>query len=405
MTSMNQISRNVENAGPADVLVKGVLRDCTPGGKGFRKFKSGDIAVIDAANISRQEAQSVIDMRPSAVINLSRFTTGSIPNYGPHMLLDAGLLLLEAPTSAFAESFKDGKKTTLYSNGDIFFGDKAISASNPLDRAGADRNFSASQRTLVDNMEAFFGNSTQFIHSEGPLLIDGLGIPELGQDFKGRKVLIVTPQRDHRRKIKLLRNFIREYDPVLIGVNEAADTLFEVGYKLDLIVGDPTHIGSETLRSGARVILPADPDGHAPGLERIQDLGVGAMTFPAAVESPADLAVLLADFHEASLIVHMGEICDLDAIFNGSAHATPSALLTRLKAGAQLIEADTVIDLYTVPSSGRGLAWMWAILGILVALATIVCIVGFSGDGAFMDNLEATWQRIVEYVQSWFNQV
>ena len=51
-----------------------------------------------------------------------------------------------------------------------------------------------------------------------------------------------------------------------------------------LLVGDPGDIEAAALRSGARVVVPAGPDGHVVGLERIQDLGVGALTFPSAVE-------------------------------------------------------------------------------------------------------------------------
>src|SRR5699024_8506664 len=146
-------------------------------------------------------------------------------------------------------------------------------------------------------------------------LIDGLGIPEAGSEMNGRKVLVVSPSDEHRGKIKALRNFIREYQPVLVGVDAAADSLLELGYTPDIIVGNPQNIATETLRSGARVILPADQDGTADGLERIQDLGIGAMTFPAATESATDLALLLADYHEAELIVQVGESLDLDDIF------------------------------------------------------------------------------------------
>ena len=54
-----------------------------------------------------------------------------------------------------------------------------------------------------------------------------------------------------------------------------ADVLRKAGYRPQLIVGDPERISAEVLRSGAQVVLPADADGHAAGLERIQDLGVG----------------------------------------------------------------------------------------------------------------------------------
>ena len=73
----------------------GALRDCTPGAKGMKKFSEGDVAVIDAANISRHEAQTLVDLKPSAVINVAEFSPGTVPNYGPHILLDADIALVE----------------------------------------------------------------------------------------------------------------------------------------------------------------------------------------------------------------------------------------------------------------------------------------------------------------------
>ena len=393
---MSLFSRTQELPG-----LHGALRDCTPGGNGMKKFRAGDIAVINAANISRQEAQALIDVEPAAVVNVAEFSTGTIPNYGPHMLLDAQVLLVENVGNEFVAGFRDGKKARITPDGEIFVGETLLGQGSQVERAKAEKDFAEARRNLVDHMEAYFGNSIEFIHSEGPLLIDGLGIPEAGSEMNGRKVLVVSPSDEHRGKIKALRNFIREYQPVLVGVDAAADSLLELGYTPDIIVGNPQHIATETLRSGARVILPADPDGTADGLERIQDLGIGAMTFPAATESATDLALLLADYHEAELIVQVGDSLDLDDIFAAESNATPAAMLTRLKAGHRLVDSSAIINLYTVKSSGS-LTWLWAILGILVALAAIVLIVGLGGQGTFTDNLVDTWNNIALTVQGWF---
>ena len=88
----------------------GALRDCTPGAKGMKKFSEGDVAVIDAANISRHEAQTLVDLKPSAVINVAEFSTGTVPNYGPHMLLDADITLLKALGSPLFLSSKRAKR-------------------------------------------------------------------------------------------------------------------------------------------------------------------------------------------------------------------------------------------------------------------------------------------------------
>ena len=85
---------------------------------------------------------------------------------------------------------------------------------------------------------------------------------------------------------------------MLVGVDGGADALRAAGYKPALIIGNPETIDSETLRCGAEVVIPAHTDGHAPGLERLQDLGVGAVTFPAS-GTTEDLALLLADGRDA----------------------------------------------------------------------------------------------------------
>lgn len=397
MASMSLFSRNVELPG-----LHGVLRDCTTSGRGLKRLREGDIAVIDAPDITRQLSQRILAAKPAAVVNLARFTTGSVPNFGPLMLLDADILLVEGAGAELSQGMRDGKRARILEDGAIAHGEKTIGSGVVLTRPMAEERFGEAQEGLVNHMEAYFGNTIQFIHSEAPLLIDGLGIPDTGVDLHGKKVLVASPGNNHRNQIKLLRNFIREYEPVLIGVDDAADTLVELGHTPDLIVGNPANIGADTLRSGARVILPAEPDGHAIGLERIQDLGIGAMTFPAATDSATDLALLLADYHGAELIVNAGTILDLDTIFADSPQAAPAALLTRTKVGAKLVDAQAIADLYTVRSGG-GLAWLWALLGILVAIAAIVLIVGTGGEGSFTDNLIDTWNNIAMNVQGWFS--
>ncbi|STC70381.1 putative cytokinetic ring protein SteA [Corynebacterium pilosum] len=382
--------------------LQGALRDCTPQGKGLKRLKAGEIAVIDAPDLSRRQAQALVDARPAAVVNIAEFSTGAIPNYGPHILLDSDVALYENAGAELRAAFRDGKKGGITEDGEIYVGKKTVGKATELLRGDADANFNDAQRHLVDHMEAYFGNTIEFIHSEAPLLIDGVGVPDLGDDMDGRKVLIVSPEQGHRERIAGLRNFIREFNPVLIGVAAAADTLMDLGYKPEYIVGNPKDVASETLRGDARVILPADPDGHAEGLERIQDLGVGAMTFPSALDNPTDLAVLLAVFHDAQMIVTVGERMDLDAIFSNRDYAQPASLLTWLKGGGRIVDASVIENLYNV-SSGRGVAWAWAILGVLVAVAVIILVVGLGGDDSFTNNLIDTWNSIALTVQGWFN--
>ena len=383
--------------------INGTLRDCTAQGKGIGRLSEGDIAFVDAPDMTRRFAELLVAAKPAAVVNVARFTTGLIPNYGPHVLLDAGIPLYEAAGSSVRGVVKDGKKASVSPTGEVMMGKKLIGQASAVSREDVDATFADAQQALVDNMEAYFGNTIQFIHSEAPLLIDGVGSPELGDTMAERKVLVVSQSEDLRERLDALKFFIREYTPVIIGVGAAADTLTKLGYDMDFIVGDPTDISNEALRGDAKVILPAETDGFAPGLERIQDLGVGAMTFPAATDSPTDLAILLAVFHDAEMVITVGQPVELDSIFADAAAAEPAALLTRLKAGRKLVDSTVIEHLYDTNTGGGGVAWAWAILGLLVAAATVVLIVGLGGSETFTTNLVDTWNRIALEFQSWFN--
>lgn len=383
--------------------LRGTLRDCTPQGKGMNKLVEGDIVFVDAPDMQRRLAEHLIAHRPAAVVNLAEFSTGVVPTFGPHLLLDAGVPLFEAGGSDLRSSIRDGKKAAVTADGEITVGRKTVGRAHPVSRTEVDQTFSDAQHAMVANMEAYFGNAIEVMHSEAPLLIDGVGTPELGDAIAERKVLVVSPVADLRARMDGLHNFVREFTPVVIGVGAAANELAAMGHHPDFIVGDPTEVDADQLRSDARVILPAEPDGYAPGLERIQDLGVGAMTFPAAVESPTDLAILLAAFNGAEMIVTVGNEVGLDEILQASAAgaADPAALLARLKAGERLVDSRMIENLYAVEGGG-GVAWAWAILGVLVAAATIVLIAGSYGAGTFTDNLIDTWNTVALTVQGWF---
>lgn len=378
----------------------GTVRDGSRPERAFKKLTQGDILVIDAPDLTRPMAQRLIDAQVGAVINASEFTTGAQPNYGPQMLADSGIELVQnAGDRAFAK-LKDGKTGRLH-DGTLYYGDRRVASGDVVTDAELATAFDEARTSLEDRLEALSGNLVEFATTESPLYVDGLGIPDVEQSIEGRKVIIVSPGENHRETLGRLKNFINEYDPLLIGVDAGADTLVDMHYEPDFIIGNPSDIDSGSLRAAECVILPADPDGHATGLERIQDLGIGAMTFPALSDNATDLALVLAEYHGAEMIVNVGAPLDLDDVYGSPDQKhIPSALLSRLKAGRKLVDGELVADLYQV--SGRGFGIAWAILAIFVALAVIIAIAGTSGDGSVSENLINTWNSIALWFQGLF---
>jgi uncharacterized membrane-anchored protein len=228
------------------------------------------------------------------------------------------------------------------------------------------------------------------------MLLDGIGIPDIQVELARRQVLVVAAGYGHEAELAKLKSYIREYRPVLVGVGPGADALRVAGYTPQLIVGDPAEISNEALTCGADVVVPAFADGHAPGLHRVQDLGAGAVTFPSSA-NPEDLALLLAAYHGASLIVTVGLSATVaEFLDRGRSGRNASTFLTRLQVGGTLVDAATISTLYRSRLSIGAVLLMLAAVLVAVVAALLVSDAG--------DALLAWLQQLgfVTQIESWF---
>ncbi|PWV69783.1 putative membrane-anchored protein [Nocardia neocaledoniensis] len=390
------LSRNTETL-PGVTGIARVDRDTR---RLLRRVSPGDVVVLDETDLDRHTADRLVEAGVVAVINTSPSISGRYPNLGPEVLVANGIVLMDTVSSDAFGKIKDGAKIRIDEG--IVYADKLTKKEPEVlvegiefdESAIADRMIEA-RNGLADHLDAFAGNTTEFVRTESGLLIDGIGVPDIELDLRNRHVVVIADGPGHLEELRRLKPFIKEYAPILIGVGRGADTLRKLKYTPDLIVGDPDEISTETLRSGAEMILPADTDGHAKGLERIQDLGIGATTFPSS-GSPADLALMLADHHGASLIVLAGAPASLEDFFDrGRRDSNPATFLTRLKVGAKLVDAKAVSTLYRHRSSGAALA-----LVVLAALVAIVVVILASHNGSEMlDWAIEYWNRFVLWVR------
>lgn len=385
------LSRNTERPG-----VVGTARVDRDIDRLLRRVCPGDIVVLDVLDLDRITADALVDAEIAAVVNASPSVSGRYPNLGPEVLVANGVTLIDETGPEVFKKVKDGAKIRLY-NGGIYSGDRRlIRGTERTDHEIADL-MQEAKSGLVAHLEAFAGNTIEFIRSESPLLIDGIGIPDIDVDLRRRHVVVVSDEPHAEEDVKRLKPFIKEYQPVLIGVGAGADVLRKAGYRPQIIVGDPSELSTEVLKCGAQVVLPADADGHAPGLERIQDLGVGAMTFPAA-GSATDLALLLADHHGAALLVTAGHTANIETFFDRTRqHSNPSTFLTRLRVGEKLVDAKAVATLYRNRISAGAIAFL--VLAMLIAVSVMLWV--SRTDALVMHWVVEYWNRFSLWVQGW----
>jgi uncharacterized membrane-anchored protein len=110
-------------------------------------------------------------------------------------------------------------------------------------------------------------------------------------------------------------------------------------------------------------------DGRAPGLARVEALGIEPVVFPAAGTSE-DVAMLLADDAGAELIVAVGTHVTLVEFLDKGRDGQASTFLTRLRVGGKLVDAKGVSRLYRARIPGRLLVAM-CVAGLLALFAAL----------------------------------
>jgi uncharacterized membrane-anchored protein len=332
-----------------------------------KRLRPGDIAVIDHEDLDRVSAEALVACKPAAVVNASTSISGRYPNLGPEILVAAGIPLLDHAGPGVME-LKDGTELNL-EDGAVRTEETTVATATVLDNDAVQEAMTLARAGLSDQLEAFAQNTMDYLRKERELLFDGVGVPDIRTDLDGRHALIVVRGYHYKDDLQTLRHYIREYKPILIGVDGGADALIEARHKPDLIVGDMDSVSDDALRCGAEIVVHAYRDGRAPGLERVRALGVEPVVFPATGTSE-DVAMLLADDKGATLIVAVGTHVTLVEFLDKGRSGMASTFLTRLRVGGKLVDAKGVSRLYRARISSLSLVLM-LVVGLLALGAAL----------------------------------
>jgi uncharacterized membrane-anchored protein len=350
-----------------------------------KRLQPGDIAIIDHADLEGVSAEALIRRQSAAVLNAAPSISGRYPNLGPQLLLEAGIPLVDDMGPDLFEHVPDGQPVRL--DGDtLYLGGEVVAKGTVQDHESVAAAMEEAKAGLADQLKAFAANTVEYISRDSELLIHGIRVPELTTRVEGRHVLVVARGYRHRDDLQALRAYIREFKPVMMAVDGGANALLEAGYKPNLIVGDMDSVSDKALTCGAELVVHAYPNGVAPGLARVQDLGLTSVLCPATGTSE-DLAVLLADEMGATLIVAVGMRFSMAEFLDKGRSGMASAVLTRMRVGDKIVDAKGVSRLYRSRISG------WALFTlVLAALVAIIAAASVSQPTkVFLDFLLAEW--------------
>jgi uncharacterized membrane-anchored protein len=353
-----------------------------------KRLRPGEIAVIDHQDIDKVSAEALLACRPAAVVNAAPSISGRYPNLGPEILVEAGVPLIDNVGEDVMHDLKEGQVVSVV-GGDVLLDGEVVASGRAFDLDLVEAEMTEARAGLAVQLEAFAANTMEYLRRERDLLLDGVGVPDIRTELDGRHALVVVRGYHYKEDLQTLRHYIREYRPVLIGVDGGADALVEAGLKPDMVVGDMDSVSDSTLRCGAEIVVHAYRDGNAPGLERVRRLGVEPVVFPATGTSE-DVAMLLADDKGASLIVAVGTHATLVEFLDKGRSGMASTFLTRLRVGGKLVDAKGVSRLYRSRISNLSLALM-LFVGLLALFAALSAT---SGGRAVLAIIGARWDDL-----------
>lgn len=332
-----------------------------------QRLQAGEIAVINHADIDRIAAETLVAAGPSAVLNAAKSTTGRYPNMGPSIIVDAGITLIDDLGTGIM-NLKEGSQVTV--EGNKVQQDGKVIAEGILQTPGTiAADLEEARKGVSTQIEAFAANTMEYLRRERDLLLDGVGVPKVKTKFAGKHALIVVRGYHYQEDLRSLRPYIREYKPVLVGVDGGADAILEQGYTPDMIIGDMDSVSDQALRCGAEIVVHAYRNGKAPGTERLKREGIPYVLFPATGTSE-DVAMLLADDKDAEMIVALGTHATLVEFLDKGRSGMASTFLTRLRVGSKLVDAKGVSQLY----QPRVSTWQTLLLALVCVGAIAVSL-------------------------------
>jgi uncharacterized membrane-anchored protein len=356
---------------------------------------AGDLAVIDHLDIDRVSAEELIAAGAVAVLNCKASTSGTYPNLGPQLLVEAGVLLVDLPGDSLFHSLSDGDPVTVrvtasQARGEVLHKGRPLAVGEVLDLARVRAETEARRREVGDALERFAHNTIAHMREERELLAGRIDLPRFRTDFRDRSTLVVVRGVDHQRDLRALRPFIRDTRPVLVAVDGGADALLEAGLTPHMIVGDMDSASEAALLAAhegkTELVVHSYPDGRAPGRRRLEELGLPFKLVPAPGTSQ-DVAMLLAAEKGARLIVTVGSQFNLVEFLDRNREGMSSTFLTRLRIGEILVDAKGVSRLYR-PMPGLAPLIVVIVAG-LIALLVVVWL-----TPALRDVVDLLWLKL-----------
>ncbi len=327
----------------------------------------GDVVVLDVTDLETEAAQTLVERGVAAVVNVSTSSSGRYPNLGPQVLAGAGVPLIDRVGEGVWQALRSGDVVRI-DEGVVHLGENTVATGVEMTSARVRDQLDEASTGLSSQLDSIVTNAADTLRRDRAMLLEGAGIPAVSAPIKDRPVVIVSDGPQAAADLKSIRPFIHDHDPVLIGVGAGADLILGMGLRPHVLVGRGDDLSAQMLeRSGEVVIVSAS--GRLDRPELFEAHGHQPIVFTAD-GAPENLAVVLADQHDASVIVQVGRPSRLVDIVDDDTADAAGTFIARLRAGSRVVDAQAVAWF-----TRQRLSWFTPLLLLLAGIVAVVAAV------------------------------
>ncbi|SKB08596.1 putative cytokinetic ring protein SteA [Aeromicrobium choanae] len=360
------ILKRKHRALPEGPGVVGPARLCRHGAD-LSSVRSGDVVVVDVTDLGADTAQVLVEKGVAAVLNVSSSSTGRYPNLGPQVLAGAGIPLVDRVGESVWQTLRSGDVVRV-DGGAVHLGDTAVATGIEMTESRVRDQLDEASSGLSSQLDSIVTNAADTLRRDRAMLLEGAGIPAVSTDIKGRPVVVVTDGPDAASDLKSIRSFVRDNDPVLVGVAGGAELLIAAGLRPHLLVGRGDEFSGRMIERSGEVVI-VSPSGRLDRPEQFEAHGRQPVIFT-ATGTPDNLAVLLADQNEAAVIVLVGGPTRLVDLVDGDTADAAGTFIARLRAGSRVVDAQAVRWF-----ARQRLSWVTPLLLLVAGIVAVVAAV------------------------------
>ncbi|MBS4536221.1 hypothetical protein GOQ29_11395 [Clostridium sp. D2Q-14] len=296
----------------------------------FIKNKIGQksIALIKHTNLDEIAAYSLIECGILAVINTSKSCTGSYPNRGPRILHEYNIPLYDIDDKFFSIINTNDKCKIVHNQ--LYINDVYLCEMTQV-------NDNINLDLFIETIRNFMKNTWNYMDKEIDILLSNISIPYLNTEIINKDVLLVSRGHDYKKDLYSLSNYIKENNPIIIGIDGGGDALIKENIIPNIIVGDMDSVSDDCLFKAKEIVVHGYLNGEVPGKYRIEKLGLKYKIFN-FIGTSEDAAIILAYLNNCRKIILIGSHNNIIDFLEKGRKGMASTIFIRSIIGDRIID-------------------------------------------------------------------